>query len=544
MSGPLHLLAQGQLAIWTGGILAAVSAALQLWHHAIWPVRTSRSARWAALASGLVAAGLRLWVGSGPGDWAEAGRWSWLFAVAPQVDARTGAVPVLLQPLLAAGVPAASIYDRFGPVVSGLCAAATVALAVRAGAAAGAAGAAGLALALWPAHVVFGAGGALTVWGGLGWTMLLLTASDTRLALTWRVWGCAGWSVVLMNSRPEYAVAPLVALLGAWLLQWPRTAVAQLVVTLAVVAPWTSYGVQPQRSSAEPAVLGWHAVGWMPLYLQFAAASTAPVWICVAGLAGLWRVHPKGLGLLMTLLWCGLTAAYALHSGSILAFGAWRYLLSLLPLLLVGAAVGLSSLPRRTQLAGCALLVVSCLPYAPLWLWPTELRAEFGALRATAPALLGIAAVLVVDDDDGDPELGYEHRDRALLALSLAGAGQWSSAAQTSGPSGSAGLPLGWLGERPVYSLASWLRLSVPPAGPTAFWLGLATDRSERAALAGRGANTGVLARSIPVWPAADARGWCQAVEAGSGLGSGRCQLALQWATWSWPAAPRDPRME
>lgn len=538
MSGPLHQLAAGQLAVWTAGWLALATTVVQVFQHATAPSSEARVCRWMAVAAGLTAAAVRLAVGAAPGDWAEAGRWSWLYASVPGLQTSTAAVPILFEPLLAAGLPANALYAGFGPVVSGLGAASVVALAVRAGARPLAAVAAGFALALWPPHVVLGSGGALTAWGGLCWTLLLLTLTDTRLAPSLRSWGSAGWAVVLLHSRPEYLIAPGVALVGAWMLRWPWRAWWQLALVLLVLGPWSGrMGVTPggEAALATPAE---SLPLWTPLAWQFADAAAAPVWVCVAGLVGLWWVRPRGLGALLAGLWCALTAAYALHKDGNLVLGSWRYLLSLLPILLTGAAVVLSQLRPMQQRLGSAVMVLSCLPYASLWWQPTDLRAEYALLQTSAPGILRHAAVLVIDDDNGDSELGYEHRDRAAMALALASGRRWKATGQLPTTGGTALVPLGSLGNVAVYGLSAWLRMTERPAGPTAIWMGIATNQSERAAIAQATDRALLLHTVVEVWPTLDHRGWCKAERIHSGLQAPSCALELGWAVAGWPKAP------
>jgi hypothetical protein len=521
LTQPILAFADGQLAVVAAAILVLVWGLHTALAH---PIRW----RWLVPVVVLAAAGagLRAWVGPGPADVGEVTRWNTLYAALPGSRPQFASAVYLADLLRSWGAPTDLLYLSFGPLVSGLVVVATAWLAHLLGLRPLFALVAAGLVALWPQHVVNGAAASMTIWASL----LLLGQAIVALAPAqepiWRLLGLLGWTTLACLARPELRIAPLFALLWAW--QWPWRHKVALVLGCLLLVGGLQTGDAVDRLHA-PEVLDFGHLAWLMWRWE-----AAPIWLIWLGFLGLgWhQPRPRALALLAPVV--ALFAIYHLNRDGNGVVGPWRYFLSFLPLLCVGAGrmAGHFATSRLRTAAVIGVFAGSLAPYAPLWLTPTDMNAEFAAVRSTGAAVVAASKVLVLDNHDGDLAMGAEHLERVLLALHLATGLRWQEA-HPRGPEG----PLGHLGDLPVYGLGAWLRLSAKPPGPTAVWCGLATPQHMRDAITQQASPTSEVApaqaaakwQTVTVWNATAAPGgWCPP-QLADGLRSPKCTLVLGW---------------
>ncbi len=459
-------LADGQLPLVALALLLPVLAGALLWH--------GRHARreWliflglAALA--LVVRALAAW---GPADLAEPRRWDVLYALQPDDRPLFYGVPTLVELLVRLGVPPLALYRGLGPVSGALAVLATAWLARATQLRLRWAVLAGVLVALWPAHIHHSASGGFGVLAGAALAATLAAACDDRLLGAWRPLSVAVLATLAIYVRPEARVVlPALALLAArptW--SWrQRTQLGLfLLVLLAGYAPMLASSADRVVESS-PADLAYWLLG---------EPRVAPIWWCWAGLAGIAvgrgdRLTRGALGLTLA----ALLAGYLLTTEPNPGFGLWRYYMTLLPILAVGAALLLARWPvleRRAALV-VALAAATLLPYAGLWLQPSDLHLEFSTAMQGAKSALDRTDLLLLPDQAGDTHTGVDHFATVLLALNLA-TGQRFDAQATPRQRGTmAAVPVAslekWLDDpqrtRP-HRIVAWLGVAVSPARQT-----------------------------------------------------------------------------
>ncbi|MBI5609628.1 MAG: hypothetical protein HY902_12220 [Deltaproteobacteria bacterium] len=507
-------LADGQLAVLALAlVVAAVTGA------AAWQARAARRV-WLLLAALVaVATAVRLAAAWGPGDLAEARRWDVLYAVQPDDRPLFYGVPTLVELLARAGVPSLTLYRGFGLLSGALAVIATALLALALELPLLWAGVAGLLVALWPAHVHYSVSGGFSVLAGAAVAATLAAARADLLRGAWRPVAVATLAALAIYVRPEARVvlpaAALLALRPSWT-GWQRLQLA--AATALFVA-----GYAPQLLSRADRV-----VESSPADLAFwllAEPRVAPVWWCGAGLVGLavGRTDRMSRAALAVAL-LGLLAGYLLTTEPNPGFGLWRYFTALLPLLAVGAALLLARWPRLEARPAVVVgaVLATLVPYAPLWLQPSDMHSEFTALRAGAPVALDRADLLLLPDQGGDPHTGRDHFATALLALHLA-TGLTFRAAETPDVRGT-------LGTLPVASLEAWLanpQRARPKRVVAWFGLPVSPERERQLRAVGHWRPLATSASEVLLQlPESDAR--CPPAE-GQGVTLRPCSLQLAW---------------
>jgi hypothetical protein len=513
--------ADGQLAVVAAAVLILAWCLQTAWAQ---PIRW----RWLlpVMALAATSAGLRAWVGSGPADVGEVTRWNTLYAALPDSRPQFASAVYLADLLRSWGAPTDLLYLSFGPLVSGMVVVATAWLAHLLGLRPLFACVAAGLVAFWPHHVVNGAAASMTIWASLLLMGQALVALGPVQDPVWRLLGLLGWTTLASVARPEFRIAPIFALLWAW--HWPWRHKVVLVLGCLLLVGGLQSGDAVDRMHA-PEVLDFSNLAWLLLRWE-----AAPVWLIWLGLLGLvWKLpRLRALQLLAPVV--VLFAIYHLNRDGNGVVGPWRYFLSFLPLLCIGASrvAGLLATTHRRTAAMAVVFAGSLAPFAPLWLGPTDMSAEFAAIRTTGAAVVATSKVLVLDNHDGDLTTGAEHMERALLALHVATGLRWY-VAQPGGPEGL----VGHLGDIPVYGLAAWLRLSAKPLGPTAIWSGLATPQHMREAIAqqaspphaGASAQAAAKWQTVTVWnTTASPDSWCPP-QLADGLRTPPCSLVLGW---------------
>ena len=418
-----------------------------------------------AVTSGALA--IRLLVPSGPLNFAEAERVAVAWSRHPQIQPTFESIPLVMGLARCLGFGADTILHFTGPLVGALGAGFAYLLARSAGLSRAAALLAGVLVATWPAHVRYSGSAAMSIGAATLWTAAFATALWERLPGSFKVPLLTALVVLGVHQRPEcrllaVAIVPLVFTPG-W--SWRDRGVFAVALGAALL-PYAlaNSGLDESRGYAS----------WAPLvFARWLARDTSisPLWWALAGVLGVvvgrtpWQLR---LTMLLTLASLALTYAFGASEQNPF-WGQWRYVVTAVPIVSVGAASLADRLPafrrRDAVLLGVtAATLLSSLLFVPALVRPIDAQVELAYLRETAPRIAATNRYLVLLSADRQAQIRYE--SVAVMALGEAlGPVAWPGGAGTPPPFEGHGL---WTQEA---------LLSPRPGGPdltrTAIFLGM-----------------------------------------------------------------------
>lgn len=390
-----------------------------------WLARERGDLPW--VASLFVAAlALRLALPWGPVNFVDGERLEVLWARDPSIAPTFTTVPTLLGALREVGVPSAWLM-RAVPQVFGALAVAAAWMAARSmKLGRGGAAVAAAVLCAWPAHLHFSTALTFSVEGAALWLFAFAVAAEGGASAPWREPLLGALTALAVYARPEYRlmVLPLAALVLGPGWTWPSRGRAA-----AFGAAWVgAYAAHlaPQSEMLARSGMSAYFAPWLT-----SDVTLTPAWWTWLGALGLvlpsrprWSARvavPLAAALLVAAYW-------ALASEANPLWGQWRYYVSAVPLVALGAGFfarfTLDRLrdPRARRAATAAFLVAAFAPlavYLPRLLRPVDQAAEFAYLRATAPRVTARRpdVLLLANRGHGHELSGIAVEGNVLLAL-------------------------------------------------------------------------------------------------------------------------------
>jgi hypothetical protein len=329
----------------------------------------------------------------GPLDFAEGERIVSLWSRAAPPPRGDFATTAALFEGLVRLLPLGALLRFVGPLAGGLAVVAVYALARLAQQPPFWAALAGAVLALFPAHIHYSAGTAISVTTTMLWALTWCLAMRPTAGR-----GLAGVALLVvlplaMFARPEghLLAASLVPL--ALSSRWTHVhRIAVLIVLIALAG--LHVALLPGSTAAPPSDLA-------QMWARQAAidvVTSNPWWIAIAIIALLIAPFERAVracALLAIAIPGAVYLRYASDNNSV--WGQWRYFVVLLPWLCVGASAGAAMLSarvaerrRRQVIAVVAIACAAPLLWQVRWLrMPADSQREFQAVRDSAPAMLG-----------------------------------------------------------------------------------------------------------------------------------------------------------
>jgi hypothetical protein len=358
-------------------------------------LRAHRQDAAALLGLTAAAAALRLRVPWGTIDQAEADRARLMWQVCSSLRVDFATVRALAAPLLLVGVEPWRVYHWVALFVGVSTVVATYALARALGLARPLATLAGCIVLMWPAHVRYSGTLGLNVVGGTIWAGTLAAVIMPRTNPVWRTRLLAAFIGLLVYTREEFR--SLVPLLGIVLLtkEWKWRERFELVgLVLIGVFPYLSRLAVREHPQ-------FHPTPWFDTL--FNSPGVTPNLWCYLGVAGLvaGRLSWRNKALLLSIS-LALFTLYSFFGGGEYnpIFGVWRYYLSFLPMLAVGAAALVAWLPLVRGVspawALALLTVVSVARYWHVLTRPVDVQAQFTYLLETTPKIAETYKTLLV----------------------------------------------------------------------------------------------------------------------------------------------------